>query len=73
MKIAIINIEEKNKKAIRRYLRKWRIRKSGATLVEIACALELDYYTAKATLDWMLQEGNLVITRAEFEEAHYHA
>lgn len=73
MEIRIIEIKEKNIKKIRKYLRKWKIRKHGATLMDIVCALNLGYNTTKETLEWMFRQGDLMITHYQWEEPRFHA
>lgn len=65
MEIAIIEIKEKNIKAIQRYLRKWRVRRNeGATVLEVATKCKISVATAKETLEWMFQDGQVWRTRS---------
>lgn len=73
MEIKVIEIKAENIKKIRKYLRKWNVRKHGATLMDIVCALNLGYNTTKETLEWMFKEGDLMITRHQWEATRYHA
>lgn len=73
MEIKIINIKEENIKKIRKYLRSWKKRKNGATLMDVVCALNLGYETTKETLDWMFRGGDVIITHGyQMAEPHYH-
>ena len=63
MEIAVIEIKEKNIKAIKRYLRKWRVRRNGgATPLEIAQGCKLSTPTVQATLDWLFRDGEVIKT-----------
>ena len=74
MEIKIIEIKEKNIQKIRKYLRKWKNRKNGATLMDVMCALGLGYETTKETLDWMFRQGDLMVSKNYWDaEPRYHA
>jgi hypothetical protein len=65
MEITIIEIKEKNIKAIQRYLRKWRVRRNGgATVTEVAIKCKMSVATAKETLEWMFRDGKVWRTRS---------
>lgn len=61
MEITITEIKEKDIKAIKRYLRRWRVRRNGgATVLEIALKRKLSTTVVKSTLDWMFRDGEVM-------------
>lgn len=75
MEIAIVKIEERNIKAIKRYLRKWRVRRNdGATLLSIAVDCKMSGKVAKETLEWMFRHGEVCkVNKFECLEIRYVA
>lgn len=78
MEVLVIEITEKMEKKIRRYLSKWKVRKTGAPVWQIAGAVGADLETVQYHLDWMFRYGKVTITRTMngygyYEEPHYHA
>lgn len=60
MEIVITEIKEKNIKAIKRYLRKWRVRRNGgATVLDIIFECKLSATIVEPTLDWMFRDGKV--------------
>ena len=72
MEIKLVKIEQANIKKIRKTLRKWKYRKSGATVFDVICETDLSYFVVTETLNWMFKDGDvMVVHRHDDSEPRY--
>lgn len=72
MEIKLVKIEQRDIKAIRKVLRKWKFRKRGATVSDVMYETGMPYFVVEETLDWMFKEGSvMVVHRYNDNELRY--
>lgn len=72
MEIKLVKIEQDNIKRIRKALRKWKFRKTGATVSDVMWETKLSHFVVTETLDWMFKNGDVwVVHRYNDNELRY--
>lgn len=57
MEIKLIEIKEQDIKAVRKALRKWKFRKTGATINDLGWETGMPYFVVEEILNQMFKEG----------------